>query len=124
MYSDTHNTTLRERYNYPRYLVSQNANFVSRANSFEQLSEKEQLKLYEDLKSEKEPTSLQAYEDLLDRVRQQNANNTSKQEQVKLEIEKERKQFDLQICNFHDPLVMLNSDKFVVRQSPIADKFF
>lgn len=39
-------------------------------------------------------------------------------------IAKEQQQSQLQLCKFHDPLVMQNSEKFVMRESPIADKFF
>jgi len=30
----------------------------------------------------------------------------------------------LQICKFHDPLIMLNDVGFLQRESPIADKFY
>jgi len=68
---------------------------VSQANGFDELSSKEQLAFYDKVKTSQEGTSLQAYEDLFDKVRTANAVKVGKQEQVRLEIEKERKQQEM-----------------------------
>jgi hypothetical protein len=72
-------------------------------------------------------SSLQSYEELFRKVRLTNA-----QKEGKTLIEAEEQAFMisensanlLQICKVHDPLVMLNSDQFIERQSPISDKFY
>ena len=63
------------------------------------------------------------------RIQLANATKTSSTSEVKAlsdAIDKERQTRTncMQICQFSDPLVMLDSEKFVDRASPIADKFF
>ncbi len=86
------------------------------------------MQYYDAAKIQSTGTPLQAYCDLYDKVRLANANKLGGKEaqnEVALSIaEQESLASSLKICNFHDPLVMLHSEKFVDRASPISDKFY
>lgn len=73
-------------------------------------------------------TSLQAYDELYDKVRLANANKLGGKEAQDIVaqsiLEQENQESSLRICNFHDPLVMLNGEKFIERESPISNKFY
>lgn len=45
LYSDTHNTALRNKYNYPKYLVRNAANYASQSNNFEKMDTPTQAEL-------------------------------------------------------------------------------
>lgn len=72
--------------------------------------------------------SLQAYEDLYKNVKIAEALKKKEPKENIDKISEETINFDsmnsLQICRFHDPLIMRKDANFLDRNTPIADKFF
>ena len=84
LFSDTHNTPLRHKYNFPQYLVSASANFAALAPGLNNQGKSElavetmdrngQMQYYDAAKIQNTGTPLEAYSELYDKVRLANAN--------------------------------------------------
>ena len=69
LFSDTHNTTLRSKYDWPAYLVGNCAAFQSQAPSFTEqplatLDRQQQMQFYDECRLKQDSTPLRAFSDM------------------------------------------------------------